>query len=119
MKPGNKDANIEFERAQYLAARQRYAVRQSTDDNLEAEGLQSDGHSNKPSARRAKVYDTKDTSFGVEHHQAAVKESEAEKDEDDDLEKYDDDDYAWVDELKRPPREITTEDLMSDFTDIL
>lgn len=113
MKPENKEANTEFERAQFLAIRQRQAVRQSAAENLD------DGHGSLPSSRRAKVYDTQDFSFGVEHHQMAVAEPDTAKKEDGNFDKYDDDNYDWVDELKRPPREITTENLMSDFSDIL
>ncbi|CAM6097586.1 unnamed protein product [Calypogeia fissa] len=119
LEPDNKEANTEYERAQFLAIRQRQAVRQSTADNLDAEGLESNGHSSLPSTRRAKVYDTHDISFGVEHQQTAVTEPETDKTEDDNFDKYDDDNYDWVDDLKRPPPERTTENLMSDFSDIL
>lgn len=119
LEPDNKDANTELERAQFLAIRQRQAVRQSTEENVDLEGLQSNGQSNLPSSRRAKVYDSHDFSFGVEHHQMSVSEPEPDKKEDDNFDKYDDDNYDWVDDLKRPPPEITTENLMSDFSDIL
>lgn len=119
MKPDNKEANIEFERAQFFAIRQRQAVRQSTAYNLEAEGLQSNGRSSLPSFRRAKVYDSQDVSFGVEHQQVVLTDRESEKREDENFDKYDDDNYDWVDDLKRPPPEITTENLLSDFSDIL
>ncbi|KAL2635134.1 hypothetical protein R1flu_006613 [Riccia fluitans] len=126
--PAHEDANIELERAQFLACRQRQATRDSTAMNVEAEGNLPDGQNRLPSCRRAKVYDAGDIGFGEEHHQAAHPQAPAQKDieikvEDSESEeeklydKYDDDDYDWVDEVRKPPL-LTDENLLSDFSDI-
>ncbi|KAL3692838.1 hypothetical protein R1sor_006489 [Riccia sorocarpa] len=124
--PTHGDANIELERAQFLASRQRQATRDSAAMNVEAVAL-PDGQNRLPSCRRAKVYDAEDIGFGEEHHQAAHRQPPAQKEietkqEDSESEeklydKYEDDDYEWVDEVRKPPL-LTDENLLSDFSDI-
>ncbi|KAG6557372.1 hypothetical protein Mapa_001302 [Marchantia paleacea] len=118
--PSHKDANTELERAQFLAVRQRQAARESAALNVDAEAILPDGKNRLPSCRRAKVYDSQDIGFGEEHHQVAHKEVKIEKEDTGEeklFDKYDDDDYDWVDEVRKPP-ELTDENLLSDFSDI-